>query len=70
MNHVKNMGWITSLAFTKSGTNYNIAKDFLQVIIETIEKYYQALKISTFPTDNIKKLKFRGLYSWIFNSGK
>ena len=68
MNHIKNMGWITSIVFTKSGTDYNIAKYFLQVRIETIETYYQALEISTLPTDNIKKLKFRCLYTWIFNS--
>ena len=62
------MGWIKSLVFTKSGTYYNIAKDFVKVIIETIETDYQALEISTQPTNNIKKLKFRGLYTWIFNS--
>ena len=43
MNHIKNMGWITYLVFTKSGTDYNIAEDFGQVIIETIEVDYQAL---------------------------
>ena len=31
------MGWITSLIFTESGTDYNIAKYFVQVKIETIE---------------------------------
>ena len=36
MNHIKNMGWITYLVFTKSDTDYNIAKDFGQVRIETI----------------------------------
>ena len=54
-NHIKNMGWITSLIFTESGTDYNIAKDFGQVRIDTIEKDYQALEIATQPTDNIKK---------------
>ena len=68
MNHIKNMGWITSLVFTESGTDYNIAKYFGQVKIETIETDYQALEIATQPTDNIKKLKFRGLYTWLFNS--
>ena len=67
MNHIENMGWITSLGFTKSGTDYNIAKDFGQVKIETIETDYQALEIATQPTDNIKKLKFCGLYTWLFN---
>ena len=52
MNHIKNMGWITSLVFAESGTDYNIAKDFGQVKIETD---YQALEISTLPTDNNKK---------------
>ena len=68
MNRIKNMGWITSLVFIKSGTNYNIAKDFLQVIIETIEIDYQALEIATQPTDNIKKIKLCCLYTWLFNS--
>ena len=68
MNHIKNMGWITSLVFAESLTDYNIVKDFGQVKIETIEKDYQALVISTQPTDNIKKLKFRGLHTWLFNS--
>ena len=60
-NHIKNMGWITSLVF-------NIAKYFGQVKLETIDKDYQALEIATQLTDNIKKLKFRGLYTWLFNS--
>ena len=54
MNHIENMGWITILIFTKSGTDYNVAKDFGQVKIETIETDYQALEIATQPTDNIK----------------
>ena len=62
------MGWLTSIVFTKSGTYYNIDKDFGQVKIETTETDYQALEIATQPTDNIKKLKFRGLYTWLFNS--
>ena len=62
------MGWITSLIITESGTDYNIAKDFEQVKIEKIETDYQALKIATQPTDNIKKLKLLGVYTWIFNS--
>ena len=33
VNHIENMGWITSLIFAKSGTDYNIAKDFGQVKI-------------------------------------
>ena len=68
MNHIKNMGWIASIIFTESGTDYNIAKYFGQVKIETIEICYQALEIATQPTDIIKKLKYRGLYTWIFNS--
>ena len=68
MNHIENMGWITSLIFTESGTYYNIVKVFGQVRIETIETDYQALKIATQSTDNIKKLKFRGLYTRLFNS--
>ena len=68
MNHIKNMGWITSLIFTESGTDYNITKDFGQFKIEALETDYQALEIATQPTDDIKKLKFRGLYTWLFNS--
>ena len=40
MNHIENMGWIISLIFNESGTDYNIAKDFGQVKIETIETDY------------------------------
>ena len=54
MNYIKNMGLITSLVFTESGTYYNIEKYFGQSRIETIETDYQALKITTQPTDNIK----------------
>ena len=43
MNHIENMGWITSLIFTESGKDHNIAKDFGQVKIETIETDYLAL---------------------------
>ena len=43
MNHIENMGWITSLIFTESGTDYNIAKYFGQVKIDTVEIDYQAL---------------------------
>ena len=68
MNHIKNMGWITSLIFTESGTDYNNAKYFGQVKIETMETDYQAQEIATQPTDNIQKLKFSGLYIWLFNS--
>ena len=68
INHIKNMGLIISLIFTESGTYYNIAKDFVRIRIETIEKDYQTLEISTQPTDNIKKPKFCGLYTWLFNS--
>ena len=63
MNHIKNMGWITYLVLTESGTYYNIEKDFGQVKIETIETDYQVLEIATQPTDNIQNLKFRGLYT-------
>ena len=68
MNHIMDTGWNTSLVFTKTGTDYNIARDFRQVKIETIETDYQALEIATQPIDNIKKLKFCGLYTWFFNS--
>ena len=61
MNYIENMGWIISLVFTKSGKDYNIAKDFGQVRLDIIETYYHAPEISTQSTDNIKKLKFRGL---------
>ena len=70
MNCIENMGWITSLIFTESGTYYNIVKVFGQVRIETIETDYQALKIATQSTDNIKNIKFRGLYTSIFNSSE
>ena len=50
MNHIENMGWITSLVFTESGTDYNIANYFGKVRIETVETDYQALKIVTQPT--------------------
>ena len=68
MNHIENMGWITSLVFNESRIDYNIVKDFGQVILETIETNYQALKISTLPTDNIKRIRLRGLYTWLLNS--
>ena len=68
MNPIKIMGWFKSLIFTKSGIYYNIAKYFVQVRLETIETEYQALELSTIPTDNIKKLKYCGLYTWILNS--
>ena len=40
MNHIEDMGSLTYLVFTKSGTYYNIAKDFGQVKVETIETEY------------------------------
>ena len=40
MNHIKNIVWITSLFFTESVTDYNLAKDFEPVRIETIETDY------------------------------
>ena len=43
MNHIENMGWITSFVFTESGTEYNIEKDFRKFRKETIEIDYQAL---------------------------
>ena len=58
MNHIENMGWITSLVFTESGTDYNIAKDFGQVRIQTIDTDYQALEIANQPTDNIKNSNY------------
>ena len=48
------MGWLTSLVFTESGTDYNIAKDFVQVKLEAIYTEYQALELSNIPTDNNK----------------
>ena len=54
MNDIKNMGWLTSLFFTKSGTDYNVAKDFGLIKLETIETEYQALELSTSPNNNIK----------------
>ena len=68
INHIEDMGWMTYLVFTKSSTDYNIAKDFGLVKIEKVETDYQALEIATQPTDNIKKLKLCGLYSWRLNS--
>ena len=43
MNHIENMGWITSLVFTESGTDYNIAKNFGKFRIYTIDSDYQDL---------------------------
>ena len=68
MNHIKNMGWLTYIVSTKSVTDYIIAKDFGQVKLETIETEYQNLELSTSPNHNIKKLKYHGLYTWLFNS--
>ena len=68
MNHIKDMSWLTSLVLTESGTDYNTAKYFGQVKLETIEAGYQALELSTSHNNNIKNLKYRGLYTWIFNS--
>ena len=68
MIHIDNMGWLTSLFFAESGTDYNIAKDFGQVKIETTNMEYQALGLSVSPNYNITKLKYRGLYTWFFNS--
>ena len=33
--------------------------------IETMKTDYQDIEIATQPTNNIKKIKFRGLYTWI-----
>ena len=68
MNLIKNMGWLTSLVVTESGTDYNIAKDFGEFKIETIKTEYQALELSTSPNDNTKKLEYRVVYNWIFKS--
>ena len=54
INHIKNIGWLTPLVFTESGTYYNTAKDFGQVKLETIDKEYQDLELFTLPTDKIK----------------
>ena len=37
MNHIKNMVFLTSIVFTESGIDYNIAKDFGQFKLDTIE---------------------------------
>ena len=37
MNHIKNMGWLTSLVFTESVTDYNTTEDFGQVKLEKTE---------------------------------
>ena len=68
MNHIKNMGWSTSHVFTESGIDYNIEKYFGRVQLDTIEAEHQALKLGNTPNNTIKKLKFRGLYTWFFNS--
>ena len=46
MDHIENMGRITSLVLAKVDTDYNIAKDFGQFRIETIETDYKDLEIS------------------------
>ena len=68
MNHIKNTGWLTSIVFTKSGTDYNIPKDFRQVKLNTIKTEYQAIVIYTSPNDDIKRIKYRSIYTWLLNS--
>ena len=68
INHITNMVWLTSIVFTESGTHYNIANYFLLVKLKTIEMEYQAMELYISPNDNITKLKYRGLYTWIFKS--
>ena len=43
MNHIENMGWLKSIVFTKSGTDYNTAKDFGKFELEMLETEYQSL---------------------------
>ena len=59
MNHIKNMGWLTYLIFTKSGTGNNTRKDFSQVKLEKIETEYQALELSLSPIVSTTKLNSR-----------
>ena len=68
MNYIKNMGWMTSLVFTESGTEYKIPKNFDQIKLETVKTNYKALELAIIPNDNIKKLKYGGLYTWPFNT--
>ena len=70
MNRIKNIGWFTYLVFTYSGINNIIAKDLFPVKLEMIETEYQAPKISISPNDSITKLKYCGLYTWLFNSSE
>ena len=60
------MGWLISIVFTYSGIYYNIEKDCVQVKLETIETEYQALELFVGPIDNIKRPKYRGLYTCFF----
>ena len=62
------MGWLKYLVFAESGTDYNIVKDLGQVKLEMVETEYQALELSTSPNNNIKKLKYRSLFTCVFNS--
>ena len=62
------MGWLTYIVFAESGKNYNIAKYFGQVKLEAVETEYQALELSVSLNDNITELKYRGLYTSLFNS--
>ena len=68
MNNIINMVWLKYLIFTESGTYYNIANHFGWVKLDTIDMEYQDLELATSPNDTITKLKYRGLYTWIFNS--
>ena len=67
MNHIKNMGLIPS-RFHQIRHILQHCKGFGQLKKETIATNYQVLEIFTQPTYNIKKIKFRGLYTWLFNS--
>ena len=62
MNHIKNLGWITYLVFAEAGTDYNIAKDFGQVRIETIDAHYQSMEVATQTTDNTQNKITRPLH--------
>ena len=68
MNHIKDMRWLTSIFFTEPGIDYNTANDFVQDKQETIDTEYQVLELAISLNDSIRKLKYSGLYTWIFIS--
>ena len=56
------------LVFAESVTGYNIAKYFKRDQLDTIKTEYQDLELATTLNDTIKKLKYRGIFTWICNS--